>query len=218
MLVHLLPGLAVFAQRHFTPASLRGWRGLLALVRQLPSRGLQLPASHPPVQQPTHLAAWLVAAPLGFYLGWQLLYFLVVQVRGSGQWAPGAGRGGALGSLQVPLCLPDPPAPTPPQVAFRPLIQSRGLDTSYNCLARRAARTNNIWNRLIRRGSVARRCAMYGALQLAFTCVALAVFLPTYFCYPLALIMQVGGCVGGGWRAGRLAGGRAGGRVGGRVG
>ena len=32
---------------------------------------------------------------------------------------------------------------------------------------------------------------MYGFVQLCFTIIALAVFLPTYFHYPLALLYQV---------------------------
>ncbi len=81
------------------------------------------------------------------------------------------------------------------QVLMRSAIKRRGWDTSYNCLARRAAKSNNIWNRLIRRGSVHRRCLMYGALQRGFTVGALVAFLPTYFWYPAAVLMQVGGLV-----------------------
>lgn len=77
------------------------------------------------------------------------------------------------------------------QVVFRRFIQQHKYDTSYNCLARRAAKTNNIWNRIVRQGSTMRRCSMYGLLQLTFTMIALVVFLPTYFCYPLGLLFQV---------------------------
>lgn len=96
------------------------------------------------------------------------------------------------------------------QVACRPLILSRSLETSYTCLARRAARTNNFWNRLVRRGSIARRCAVYGALQFAFTVVALAVFVPTFFSFRLAVVMQVccmlKMCVAGWWLSARCKG------------
>jgi hypothetical protein len=34
----------------------------------------------PAVEQAKPLVLWLVAAPLAFYITWQLLYFLVVQV------------------------------------------------------------------------------------------------------------------------------------------
>ena len=50
------------------------------------------------------------------------------------------------------------------QVMCRRFILSRGYDTSYRCLARRAAKTNNWLNRFVRRGSVARRVCAYGAL------------------------------------------------------
>ena len=48
------------------------------------------------------------------------------------------------------------------QVVFRGFILRNGYDTSYMCLARRAAKSNNIWNRLVRRGSTLRRISMYG--------------------------------------------------------
>jgi len=40
------------------------------------------------------------------------------------------------------------------QVLMRGFILAHGYETSYTCLARRAAKTNNIWNRLVRRGSI----------------------------------------------------------------
>lgn len=48
------------------------------------------------------------------------------------------------------------------QVACRSFILQHGYDTSYTTLARRAAKTNNFWNRLVRRGSVGRRVFLYG--------------------------------------------------------
>ena len=48
------------------------------------------------------------------------------------------------------------------QVAFRGFILRNKYDTSYICLARRAAKSNNIWNRLVRKGSSLRRVCMYG--------------------------------------------------------
>lgn len=77
-------------------------------------------------------------------------------------------------------------------MCLRGFILRHGYETSYTCLARRAAKTNNFWNRLIRRGSALRRVGMYGALQLAYTLICCCVFLPTYFSYWLALAFQVG--------------------------
>jgi hypothetical protein len=79
--MHLLPGLALFAHRYHTPTGLRGLQGLASsaaavLAGQRPDLG-QVPA----VQQAQPLLLWLVAAPLAFYITWQLLYFLIVQVR-----------------------------------------------------------------------------------------------------------------------------------------
>jgi hypothetical protein len=87
------------------------------------------------------------------------------------------------------------------QVLLRRFILAHGYETSYTCLARRAAKTNNVWNRLVRRGSTGRRICVYGALQLAFTVISCSVFLPTYFSYGLAVALQVGW---GWWEGDRL--------------
>eukprot|EP00775_Hariotina_reticulata_P009226 gene9226-9391_t len=155
VLMHLLPGLAVFAHRYYTPSSLRGWRGMRDSGLRLLQHKAGFDSVVQPAARPSHLALWLVVAPLLFYMVWQLFYFLVVQV------------------------------------LFRSFILRHGYDTSYTCLARRAAKTNNVWNRLVRKGSIMRRCAMYGALQLAFTVICCLVFLTTYFCFPLAFLLQV---------------------------
>lgn len=84
------------------------------------------------------------------------------------------------------------------QVLLRRFILAHGYETSYTCLARRAAKTNNVWNRLVRRGSIGRRICVYGALQLAFTVISCSVFLPTYFSYGLAVALQVRGALSGG--------------------
>ena len=52
------------------------------------------------------------------------------------------------------------------QVISRKFILAHGYETSYRALARRAARTNNFWNRLVRKGSVMRRCVVFGATLL----------------------------------------------------
>jgi len=80
--MHLLPGLALFAHRYHTPTSLRGLQGLRDTAGQL-LRGHRGPSDLggvPPPGQPQQLLLWLVAAPLLFYITWQLLYFLIVQV------------------------------------------------------------------------------------------------------------------------------------------
>jgi Protein of unknown function (DUF2838) len=211
VLMHMLPGLALFAHRYHTPPGLRGWRGMAAAARAilagtaLPRMATttaaapgSAPAAAAALASTRQLGLWLVVVPLLYYVAWQLLYFLVVQARPI--LTPQA-----LANARV--CM-HPPSPPPralasclkhlkqqlhcsTQVLCRQLILTRGFDTSYSCLARRAAKTNNVWNRLVRRGSVARRVCMYGALQLAFTCIALAVFLPTFFSYRLSFALQV---------------------------
>ncbi len=51
---------------------------------------------------------------------------------------------------------------TPFQGLFHATIRAGGYDTSYRALARRAARADNAFNRLVRRGSAARRVCMFG--------------------------------------------------------
>jgi hypothetical protein len=48
-------------------------------------------------------------------------------------------------------------------------IVANRYGTSYRALARRAARARSVWDRLVRTGPPARRVAVYGGLQLAFT-------------------------------------------------
>jgi hypothetical protein len=96
-LMHLLPGLAVFAHRHYTPPALRGWRGLLgtayrgvaaaasalfgrAAAPANPAAAAAAWARPALLPRPEPWGRWLVVAPLVFYLAWQLFYFLVVQV------------------------------------------------------------------------------------------------------------------------------------------
>eukprot|EP00879_Flechtneria_rotunda_P032583 GHRR01035815.1.p1 GENE.GHRR01035815.1~~GHRR01035815.1.p1 ORF type:complete len:149 (+),score=38.40 GHRR01035815.1:828-1274(+) len=80
VLMHLLPGLAVYAHRYHTPAERRGWQGLCQYAKQL-LQGEMVPVSAAPKPAaPANLAVWLIGAPLLFYITWQGLYFLVVQV------------------------------------------------------------------------------------------------------------------------------------------
>ncbi|EFN58064.1 hypothetical protein CHLNCDRAFT_142330 [Chlorella variabilis] len=78
------------------------------------------------------------------------------------------------------------------QVLGRRYVRDNNLDTSYRCLTRRARRTGNIWARLVLRGSTARRLAVYGLIQLAFTGTlgTLLLFVPTYSHRSLACAWQ----------------------------
>jgi hypothetical protein len=70
----------MFAHRHYTPSGLRGWRGIGQYAVQLLHGHITPTGSVPPPSYPQHKLLWLVAAPLLFYILWQLLYFLIVQV------------------------------------------------------------------------------------------------------------------------------------------
>jgi hypothetical protein len=161
-LMHLLPGLAIFTHQHYP--SIHGWRAALAYSKQqLSSMGSSAGASQPLQPSPLPAAAlapcststWLLAAPLAFYLTWQLLYYVTVQ-----------------------LCC-------------RRYILATGQETSYIGLAKRAAKTNNVWNRLVRRGSATRRCLLYGLLQLTFTLGTLGVFYVVHRSFLLQLAWQM---------------------------
>ncbi len=52
------------------------------------------------------------------------------------------------------------------QVCCQHYIKKHGYETSYSCLAKRAAKTNNVWNRIVRKGCKARRLCMFGKRTL----------------------------------------------------
>ncbi|KAK9834072.1 hypothetical protein WJX81_007832 [Elliptochloris bilobata] len=140
VLLHLLPGLALFVYRHMNaPMSIEGVVQHISSL--LPGRG-HLAACAPiaglPVDAPVPNLMWTFVAPMLFYCAWQLCYFVFVQI------------------------------------VFRKFILVHEYETSYRALARRAARTNNFWNRLVRKGSAMRRCATFGAVQAVFTLITLA--------------------------------------------
>lgn len=51
------------------------------------------------------------------------------------------------------------------QVMSRSWIKANKYETSFSCLARRAQKTNNFWNRTVRKGSSLRRVSMFGELH-----------------------------------------------------
>ncbi|CAL5222529.1 g4904 [Coccomyxa viridis] len=146
VLIHLLPGLALFAHRYAPVPEVVGhtWRRMFGGAGRT-----DLTAQKPPE------FFWVFGAPLIFYVVWQLMYFLIVQV----------------------MC--------------RSFIKRGGYDTSYNALARRAAKNNNFWNRLVRKGSIMRRVCMYGLVQAIFTVSVLIFFIPIYYNFYLSLLWQV---------------------------
>jgi hypothetical protein len=79
------------------------------------------------------------------------------------------------------------------QLLCRDFILRERYDTSYTCLARRAQKNDNVWNRIVRRGGALRRCAAYGALQLGFTVASVVgVAAPAYLLGPRAgCLMQL---------------------------
>ncbi|KAL6784644.1 hypothetical protein ACKKBF_B02630 [Auxenochlorella protothecoides x Auxenochlorella symbiontica] len=72
-LMHLLPGLAMFAHQHFGPGT-ETWAARLQRPAPAPALSWQKRSDLPA------LLGWRVAAPLLFYAAWQLHYWLVVQV------------------------------------------------------------------------------------------------------------------------------------------
>eukprot|EP01025_Chloroclados_australasicus_P068792 TRINITY_DN958_c0_g1_i3.p2 TRINITY_DN958_c0_g1~~TRINITY_DN958_c0_g1_i3.p2 ORF type:complete len:486 (+),score=50.96 TRINITY_DN958_c0_g1_i3:89-1459(+) len=169
VLIHLLPGLAMFAQRYFdaprglgeiyesmkciavSSIKVRNPEDLYSILQC--NRSIQADSPYTPYTQDTLL--WYFIAPMVFYIVWQFIYWLIVQV------------------------------------IFRDLILRKGYDTSYSALARRAAKSNSFWNRFVRRGSLARRVALYGALQLVFMLVMFVGFIPVYKSFALGLLWQI---------------------------
>lgn len=143
VLIHLLPGLALFAQRHFPPPA------SVSHIRLLNS------ASYAGEAGSSAIFWWLLVAPLVFYAAWQTVYWFTVQV------------------------------------CCQQYIRKHGYETSYSCLAKRAAKTNNVWNRIVRKGCKARRLCMFGAIQLVFTLGCLLLFIPLYHSFCLSCIWQV---------------------------
>ncbi|KAL3132667.1 hypothetical protein ABBQ32_009185 [Trebouxia sp. C0010 RCD-2024] len=143
VLIHLLPGLALFAHRHFPPPA------SVAHIRLLN------PIGHGGESQDSAGLWWLLIAPVMFYAAWQTIYWFIVQV------------------------------------CCQQFIKNHGYETSYSCLAKRAAKTNNVWNRIVRQGCKARRICMFGAIQLVFTVGCLLVFAPLYHSFYLSCIWQV---------------------------
>ena len=68
VLIHLLPGLALFAQRHFPPPS------SLAAIRLLNS------VSYGGEHSSSTSFWWCLVAPIIFYAAWQAVYWFIVQV------------------------------------------------------------------------------------------------------------------------------------------
>jgi hypothetical protein len=71
VLIHLLPGLALFAHRYAPVPEVVGhtWRRMFGGAGKT-----DLTAQKPPG------IFWIFGAPLIFYVVWQLVYFLIVQV------------------------------------------------------------------------------------------------------------------------------------------
>mmetsp|Transcript_36962 Transcript_36962/g.95863 ORF Transcript_36962/g.95863 Transcript_36962/m.95863 type:complete len:460 (-) Transcript_36962:215-1594(-) len=77
------------------------------------------------------------------------------------------------------------------QVVFQKFIRDNQFQTSYTMLAKRAARSNTFWHKLVRQGTPMRRISMFGLIQLAFTVFTVLLSWPMYHSYRLSLLWQV---------------------------
>eukprot|EP00798_Chlamydomonas_sp_ICE-L_P030447 gene30447-35457_t len=162
VLMHLLPGLAMFAHRWLAPGvSLEsGLSWLWAALTWDPTKGglgqeLNSSSAHDNFLQVEGFQAsliWLLGAPLAVYCLWQALYGITVQL------------------------------------VFRRFILSRGYTTSYSSLASKAAKANSFLNNFVRRGSSARRVCIFGLFQLAFTLLTFVIGFAAYRYFHLALL------------------------------
>lgn len=164
VLIHLMPGLAMYAHRHLPRVTT--WNQIMSCIPKLRSAATALnfsgcitdkgPLSSALPLEWKSCMMWLMLAPMVFYAIWQFIYFLAVQVLSENA------------------------------------IRRDNLDTSYKCLARRAARANNFLARLVLQGKLRRRLFLYGLLQAAYTAAALLVVaVPTYYSWHLAFLWQV---------------------------
>eukprot|EP00889_Picochlorum_renovo_P001458 jgi/Picre1/28488/NNA_003892.t1 len=76
-------------------------------------------------------------------------------------------------------------------VVYRRYIKTNNLDTSFKCLARRAVRSNSVLADICLQGSTNRQICMFGFMQLIFTMMTLVFFVPTYYSWHAALLLQV---------------------------
>lgn len=162
VLIHLLPGLAMFSHRHMPRLSNWGQIESCAPLLQHSKTALQFPAcvslqapesSHIQHTGDTVLVS-LLGMPLAFYLIWQAFYWFVVEV------------------------------------LFREYIRRNHLDTSFKCLARRERRKNSILSRWILSGSTNAQILKFGLFQTLFTLGTLILCIPTYFSWHVAFIYQ----------------------------
>lgn len=133
VLVHLLPGLALFALRHApVPPAISQHSAMRYLSLAEPFRQPQNLFQH---QQ--HQLLWLTVAPLAFYAVWQFGYWFIVQV------------------------------------CYESFIIQHKYETSYSCLAKRAAKINSPLGHFIRRGCKARRIFLFGTSSSTCTATVL---------------------------------------------
>lgn len=163
VLIHLLPGLAMFSHRHMPRLSSWSQIETCAPLFQHSKTVLQFPACvssmhvSPESSQLVHwdiLLVSLIGMPLVFYLIWQAIYWILVQVLLEGY------------------------------------IRRNHLDTSFKCLARRGRRKNSMLSRLILSGSANAQIVKFGIFQTLFTLGTLFLFIPTYFSWHLAFLYQ----------------------------
>jgi hypothetical protein len=202
--LHLLPGLAIVAHRYAAPSGVRGWRAIAAHLRATAAEAGE--AALAGLRGGAGAGAAPAAAPRE--RAWSPWTGTITTT------AATSASPTPLFRLFRPPDGPLPPSPAPiarpvllwsvaapllfycawqlayylvVQVLMRAFILREGYDTSYTCLARRAAKNNNVWNRIVRKGSALRRCAAYGALQLAFTVASVVgLALPAYLLGPRA--------------------------------
>jgi hypothetical protein len=167
VLIHLLPGLALFAWMHLPRAEWMQIK-LCSQLLKTPETALQFGTcatlSSTPFEEEHEESSmrgslvWLVLLPMSFYVIWQLFYYIAVEV------------------------------------VMKNVIRKDDYDTSFKCLRRRERRKDHsIWNTLVfnQSWSSKRQVLAYGIFQFFFTLGSLCVFVPTYFVWSLGFLWQV---------------------------
>jgi hypothetical protein len=164
VLIHLLPGLAMFSWMHLPRvdwASLKSCSSLLKDAETTLTFAHCATLSSAPIERPhtqEDIAMWIIFVPMCVYAVWQAAYLIVVEVLLAGYVKRHAGA----------------------------------LDTSFLCLRRRERRKGDasVWNRLVFTGSRLRQVALFTCVQTAFTLASLLVFVPSYLYWWVALAFQ----------------------------
>lgn len=161
VLIHLLPGLALFSWIHLPRVDVAALKACSALLKT-PDTALYFGScatlASPPIERSHReddIFMWVIGVPMFVYVFWQVWYLLVVEF--------------LLRDYQIGL-----------DTSFKCLgrRERRRGDAS-------------IWNRIVFSGSRTRQVLAFAGVQSLFTLCSLLAFVPTYYHWQIGLAWQV---------------------------